>query len=587
MNDGCNEKETILWLQIIKSLFPSQIFVLEKRNEGLASARNHAITWLQKKFGENDQIYLTFLDADDHLDRDFFDKLKLNLRNDSRSKYFYFPNIEFFGTISYVSQTEFDPFAQLQSNKLPYAITVRLSDIINCSYRENPISELKWPEDWDFSNQLISQNFIGVHIDTKLFYRKRGISMYTDVQNNFNLLRKYIAQENKVIWDMESITKKILSIEGNTLIKVESLERYQDFKPIYLEKKQSNDSKKVLILQNDLYQDESQLLIAPFIKELREWDVNVDLIVNDPHLNPLFTPKSIYCLDNDIDRYLHLIMKIANSYSAVILNNWKYSSKFLEVASQYNLRNIHVMCHTLTIEKEDNANCDLTDIIKSFDSMIKKYLCTSHSLSNKLVGFGINKSRCVVIGTKPLYSRIYNIGNGKNVKPKSDKVKVIFAGEKSYLNGFDRFLNIAGKFRFNTNFEFYFLGQRSYKNIGYRLFYRVKCIKEFKSSLYEKILIPGFDLILIPTRIAASPLVLHSAQINNTSVIATSVGDIPESFNHLGLEGDLIDVNGKSERKIIIEFCQLITRFSTNSEATTKSPTRKQKYASIRELIFN
>jgi glycosyltransferase involved in cell wall biosynthesis len=54
----------------------SKIFILEKRNAGLASARNHAINWLQKRFGENDQIYLTFLDADDYLDQDYFDKLK-------------------------------------------------------------------------------------------------------------------------------------------------------------------------------------------------------------------------------------------------------------------------------------------------------------------------------------------------------------------------------------------------------------------------------------------------------------------------------------------------------------------------------
>lgn len=169
VNDGSTDPESLNVLQQICVKYPDKVRVLDIKNSGLALARNAGA---QAATGE----FLTFLDADDLVDKTFYGKA-ISILNKYENVSFVYSWVKYFGNTSGIWPTFNTEFPYLLiANMLSAFVVVRRSDFV--AYGMNR-EELRYGmEDYDAWIAMSAAGCGGVSIPEPLVhYRVRTDSM--------------------------------------------------------------------------------------------------------------------------------------------------------------------------------------------------------------------------------------------------------------------------------------------------------------------------------------------------------------------------------------------------------------------------
>ena len=197
VNDGSTNKLT---LTILKSLKQQNLVIINKKNEGLASARNKGVI-------NSNSEYILFLDSDDWLDNRAIEKFVQFLIKNKKISYVY-SNIVCKNESNAVLKKNFNFFEQLFSNQIPYSILIRRLDFLKVGFYDENMPLMGF-EDWDLNIRLGKSNLYGACIDKNLFfYNVSEEGMLKSVSlKNFSLLYSYIRNKNKNLYEFKNIFK--------------------------------------------------------------------------------------------------------------------------------------------------------------------------------------------------------------------------------------------------------------------------------------------------------------------------------------------------------------------------------------------
>lgn len=195
VNDGSTDQESITVLERIAADSP-QVHIIHTPNQGLARARNVGATQAQGS-------YLAFLDADDCVEKRYYEKALEILRH--------FTNVSFvaawtqyFGANDnlWITWNTEPPYILYHNTVNSSALIYRRQDFIQ--YGINDASMVYGMEDWESVIRLVSHGYRGVAIPEPLFrYRIRPDSM-SRAFNRENQLYLYhrLTELNRDFYDL-------------------------------------------------------------------------------------------------------------------------------------------------------------------------------------------------------------------------------------------------------------------------------------------------------------------------------------------------------------------------------------------------
>tara|TARA_B100000029_G_scaffold514643_1_gene618241 strand:+ start:57 stop:902 length:846 start_codon:yes stop_codon:yes gene_type:complete len=195
VNDGSTDKYT---LDIFDNL-SEHVKIINQENRGLPSARNTGIT---KSSGK----YILPLDSDDYLLPNFVEKALKKIENE-KGTHVVFSNLYMFGDREGILIRNFNFFAQLFTNQLPYCLFFEKkiwSDI--GGYDEN--MKIGY-EDWEFNIRLSKNGYYPSKIDEALFYysvSSKGMLKSQSDKSYISILR-YIRSKHNDIYNIFSLYK--------------------------------------------------------------------------------------------------------------------------------------------------------------------------------------------------------------------------------------------------------------------------------------------------------------------------------------------------------------------------------------------
>lgn len=193
VNDGSTEPKSISVLNALKETY--NVIVLNKKNEGLSTARNYGAT---RATGN----YMAFLDADDMVEKSYYHKAIKVLKK--------YSNVHFVGCwVKYFGNSKAcwptfnpePPYLLIHNMVNSSALVYKKSSFLK--YGQNAPELIYGMEDWDSVISMVENNCGGVVLPETLFnYRVRENSMARSFTRTKQLyLYKIIGERHKLLYN--------------------------------------------------------------------------------------------------------------------------------------------------------------------------------------------------------------------------------------------------------------------------------------------------------------------------------------------------------------------------------------------------
>ena len=210
IDDGSETDESINVLENIRSKYPVTIY--HKKNEGISLARNYGAN---KASGQ----YLTFLDADDTVEKSYYSKA-VSVLNDYKNVHFVGCWTKYFGRSKKCWPTfnAEPPYLLIHNMVNSSALVYKRNSFLQHGLNDG--SFIYGMEDWDSVINMVSNNYGGVVLPELLFnYRVRKNSMarkFTRVKRLY--LHSLINKKYRELYKMYAVEiANILQANGSSL----------------------------------------------------------------------------------------------------------------------------------------------------------------------------------------------------------------------------------------------------------------------------------------------------------------------------------------------------------------------------------
>lgn len=193
VDDGSNDPKT---LEVLESL-PGGVRLIRQRNKGLAAARNSG---MKAARGE----LLLPLDCDDRLKPTFLERTVAML-DQAPEAWFTFCWLELHGEKSGVLEKDYNYFAQLFLNQLPYCLLMRREVWEKTGGYDETMR--RGYEDWEFNVRAGRMGYTGVPVREALFeYRVSGSGMLQSLSNRLHAqLWRDIQKRNEKVFTVAAL----------------------------------------------------------------------------------------------------------------------------------------------------------------------------------------------------------------------------------------------------------------------------------------------------------------------------------------------------------------------------------------------
>ncbi len=180
VNDGCPESKSDKLSRCLRDAHPKRVVYLKKCNGGLSSARNVGIKYVLQHYSE--VKFFFFLDADNVVGENFFERGLRAFESDRSASWIYFPLRTFgFKRLNWKFAKKFNPYRQLFENQCDAGSIVR-RELFQQGLFFNETLRSGY-EDWEFFLKATRNGFFGVREDTAEFlYRTKRESMLTEAE---------------------------------------------------------------------------------------------------------------------------------------------------------------------------------------------------------------------------------------------------------------------------------------------------------------------------------------------------------------------------------------------------------------------
>lgn len=210
IDDGCTDKESLSKLGIIKEKYP--VIIHHKRNEGLPEARNTGAVLSRGEF-------LAFLDADDTVHKNYYDKAIHVLKN--------YDNVHFAGCWTKYFGDSTDTWPTFNPEP-PYLLIHNMVNSSSLVYKKsaflkagiNDRAFVYGMEDWDSVINMVENNLNGIVLPETLFnYRVRKGSMARNFTRVKRLYLHYLVSKkhNKLYEKYATDIVNLLQANGSSL----------------------------------------------------------------------------------------------------------------------------------------------------------------------------------------------------------------------------------------------------------------------------------------------------------------------------------------------------------------------------------